>query len=119
MQEPQKFCGLNITRSIQDRIFLGLMGLVFMLPTGYLLYMHHTEVWHRDMSTGAWLPLVFFDEVILTVFLLALCSFIWGVAAPRWIERFFEQTIGKFILMLTLISVLLLGIAIYIFSVGV
>ena len=119
MQEPRKFCGLNITRSIQDRVFLGLMGLVFMLPTGYVLYLHHTEVWDRDMSIGARLLLIFFDEVILTVFLLALCSFIWGVAAPRWIERFFERTIGKFILMLALISLLLLGVMIYVFSVGV
>ena len=119
MQETRKFSGLNITRSIQDRVFLGLMGLVFMLPTGYVLYLHHTEVWDRDMSIGARLLLIFFDEVILTVFLLALCSFIWGVAAPRWIERFFERTIGKFILMLALISLLLLGVMIYVFSVGV
>ena len=71
------------------------------------------------MSIGARLLLIFFDEVILTVFLLALCSFIWGVAAPRWIERFFERTIGKFILMLALISLLLLRVMIYVFSVGV
>ena len=119
MQEPRRFCGLNITRGIQDRVFLGLMGLVFMLPTGYLLYLHHAEVWPRSMTLSARLLLIFFDEVILTVFLLALCSFIWGVAAPRWIERFFEKTIGKFILMLALISLLLLGIMIYVFSAGV
>src|SRR5262245_28905455 len=119
MQKPRKFCGLNITRSTQDRVFLGLMGLILMLPTGYILYLHHTEVWRRDRSIGAWLLLIFLDEVILTVFLLALCSFIWGVAAPRWIERFFEKTIGKFILMLGLISLLLLGVVIYVFSVGI
>jgi hypothetical protein len=110
---------MNITRSIQDRVFLGLMGLVFMLPTGYLLYHHHTAVWPRDMSMGVRLLIIFIDEVVLTVFLLALCSFIWGVAAPQWIERFFEKTIGKFILMLALISLLLLGVIIYIFSAGV
>lgn len=119
MQQPRKFCGLNITRSIQDRVFLGLMGLVFMLPTGYVLYLHDAGGWRHDMSISSRLLLVFFDEVILTVFLLALCSFIWGVAAPRWIERFFEKTIGKFIVMLALISLLLLGVMIYVFSVGV
>jgi hypothetical protein len=119
MQEPRKFFGLNITRSIQDRIFLGVMGLLFMLPTGYVLYQHHKSAWPRDMSIGVRLLLIFIDEVVLTVFLLALCSFIWGIAAPRWIERFFEKTIGKFILMLALISLLLLGVVIYIFSVGV
>lgn len=118
MQEHRKFCGLNITRSVQDRIFLGLMGLIFMLPTAYVLYSHHTKAWPRDMSLGARLFLIFADEVVLTVFLIALCSFIWGVAAPRWIERFFEKTIGKFILMLALISFLLVGVMIYVFSVG-
>src|SRR5438105_1747169 len=118
MQENRKFCGLNLTRSIQDRVFLGLMGLVFMFLTGYVLYYHHASVWPRDMGVGVRLLLVFLDEVVLTVFLLALCSFIWGIAAPRWIERFFEKTIAKFILMLALISFLLLGVMIYVFSVG-
>src|SRR5205085_11809017 len=86
MQEPRKFCGLNITRSIQDRVFLGLMGLVFMLPTGYVLYHHHSMPWPKDMSIGARLLVIFIDEVVLVVFLLALYSFIWGIAAPRWIE---------------------------------
>ena len=119
MQENRKFCGLSITRSIQDRVFLGLMGLVFMLPTGYVLDHQHTSAWPRDMSIGVRLLVIFIDEVVLTVFLLAFCSFIWGIAAPQWIERFFEKTIGKFILMLALISLLLLGVIIYVFSVGV
>ncbi len=118
MQENRKFRGLNITRSVQDRVFLGLMGLVFMLLTGFLLYHHHTSVWPREMGIGVRLLVIFIDEVVLTVFLLALCSFTWGIAAPRWIERFFEKTIGKLILMLALISLLLLGVMIYVFSVG-
>ena len=74
MQEYRKFCGLNITRTVQDRVFLGLMGLVFMLPTGYVLYHHHTSVWPRDMSIDVRLLVIFIDEVVLTVFLLELCS---------------------------------------------
>jgi len=70
------------------------------------------------MSLGARLFLIFVDEVVLSVFLLALCSFIWGLAAPRWIERLFEKTISKFVLMLALISMLLLGVLIYVCSVG-
>lgn len=42
----------------------------------------------------------------------------WGIAAPRWIEQFFEKTISKFIMTLGLISLLLLGALIYIMSVG-
>ena len=118
MQERRKFCGLNITRSIQDRVFLGVMGLLFMLPTGYVLYHHHSMAWPPDMTLGARLLVILVDEVVLTIFLLASCCFIWGVAAPRWIEQFFEKTIGKFILILALISLLLLGVMIYVFSVG-
>ena len=119
MQERPKFCGLNITRSIQDRIFLGLMGLLFMLPTGYVLYEHHTAVSWKAMSLGELLLAIFIDEVVLTIFLLAACFFIWGVAAPRWIERYFEKTISKFLMVLALISLILLGIMVYVFSVGV
>jgi hypothetical protein len=119
MQERPKFCGLNITRSIQDRVFLGFMGLLFMFPTGYVLYEHHVTTSSEDMSLGWRLLAIFIDEVVLTIFLLAACCFVWGVAAPRWIERFFEKTISKFIMVLALISFILLGLVIYIFSVGV
>ena len=119
MQERPKFCGFNITRSIQDRVFLGFMGLLFMFPTGYVLYSHHTAVSWRAMSLGEFLLAVFIDEVVLTIFLLAACCFIWGVAAPRWIEHYFTKTISKFLMALALISLILLGIVIYVFSVGV
>jgi len=119
MQERRKFCGLNITRSVQDRLFLGVMGLLFMLPTGYVLYHHHSMTWPPEMTLGVRLLVIFIDEIVLVVFLLALCSFIWGVAAPRWIERFFEKIISKFVLMLALISLLLFGVMIYVFSVSV
>ena len=118
MQENRKFCGLNITRSIQDRVFLGVMGFLFMLPTGYVLYGHHTKPLPRDLPLEGRLFLVITDELALTVFLLALCSFIWGVAAPQWLERWFEKAISKFMLMLALISLILLGLMVYVFSVG-
>ena len=70
MQERRKFCGLNITRSIQDRVFLGVMGLLFMLPTGYVLYYHHSMPWPPDMSLAARLLVILLDEVVLTIFLL-------------------------------------------------
>jgi|ERR1035437_2304746 hypothetical protein len=114
MQEQPKFCGFNITRSIQDRVFLGLMGLLFMLPTGYVLYQHHTMTWPEDMSTGARVLCSFIDDVLTTIFLLAFCCFAWGVAAPRWIESYFTKTISNFIKALALISFLLLGVMIYI-----
>ena len=71
------------------------------------------------MGLGEFLLAVFIDEVVLTIFLLAACCFIWGVAAPRCIERYFTKTISKFLMALALVSLILLGIMIYVFSVGV
>jgi hypothetical protein len=114
MQKPRRFCGLNITRSIKDRIFLGFMGFAFMVPTGYVLYYHHTIVWHRKMGVGERLLLISVDEIFLTSFLLAACCFTWGIAAPKWLEHYFEKTIRKFFLILALLALLLLGVTIYI-----
>jgi hypothetical protein len=118
VQVKRKFHGLNITRSIQDRVFLGAMGLLFICLTGYVLLQHYSKPWPKDMSMGACALVIIFDEVVLTVFLLAICAFIWGIAAPDWIERFFEKAIGKLILVLAVISLLLVGVMIYVFSVG-
>src|SRR5207248_11389787 len=114
MQARPKFCGLNITRSIQDRVFLGVMGLLFMLPTSHVLYHHHSMPWPQDMGIGSRLLAIFINDVVLTIFLLAFCCFLWGAAAPRWIEKFFEKSISKFIMALALISLLLLGAIIYV-----
>jgi hypothetical protein len=120
MKERKKFSGLNITRSIQDRIFLGVIGLIFMIPSGYMFYEHfkNQPTLPPNTSLGTRLLITFIFEIVLTVFVLAFCCFIWGIAAPRWIEKSFEKAISKFILMLAIISFLLFGIIIYIFSVN-
>ena len=51
----------------------------------------------------------------MTVFLLALSCFIWGIAAPRWIEQYFHKAIRKFVWMLAFIAFLLLVLVGYIF----
>jgi hypothetical protein len=94
------------------------MGLILMLGTGSLLYHHHSLARPQDMSFGAWLLVIVMHEVVLTIFLLASCCVIWAVAAPHWIERFFEKIISKVIIALAPISFLLLGVMIYVFSVG-
>ena len=90
-----------------------------MIPTAYVLYAHHITTSSEDRSLVWRLLAIFIDEIALTIFLLAACCFIWGVAAPRWIERFFEKTISKFLIVLGLILLVLLGLVIYVFSVGV
>jgi hypothetical protein len=113
MSERRKLSGWSITRSIQDRIFLGVMGLLFMLPTGYMLYNYHTKPHSESLSPGIKLLFIFVYEVIATIFVLALCAFIWGIAAPKWIERFFEKALSKFALMILLGALIVLGAITY------
>jgi hypothetical protein len=114
-QEPRKIGGLDITRSIQDRIFLGVMGFIFMVLTGFVLYTYCTSPSPPDASQTFKAVRFFLFEAVLTVFLLALSCFIWGIAAPRWIEQFFHKAIRKFVWMLAFIAFLLLVLVGYIF----
>jgi hypothetical protein len=118
MSGPRKFAGLNITRSVQDRIFLGLMGLIFMPLTGYVLYVRYTEGTPADAGLVEKMVRIVIDEVVLIIFLLAVCAYIWGVTAPRWVERFFTTLLAKFLLVLGLISLLLFGVMICVFRSG-
>jgi hypothetical protein len=112
--EKHKIGGLDITRSIQDRIFLGVMGFIFMLPTGFVLYGYYTIHSAPDASLTFKAIRFLLSEIVLTVFLLALSCFIWGVAAPRWIEQFFHKAIRRFVCMLAFIALLLLVLVGYI-----
>jgi hypothetical protein len=111
----QKIGGLNITRSVQDRIFLGVIGFIFMVLTGFMLYAIHTIDLPQDESTTFKGALFLYSEIALTVFILAFNCFIWGVAAPQWLEHFFHKVIRKFIWMLAFIASLLLVLVGYIF----
>jgi hypothetical protein len=85
-----------------------------MLPTGFVLYKYYTINSPPDASATFKVIRFFLAEIVLTVFLLALSCFIWGVAAPEWIEQFFHKAIRRFIWMLAFIAFLLLVLAAYI-----
>jgi hypothetical protein len=110
--------GVNITRSFLDRLFLGVMGLLFMLPTGWFLWDYYTNKVRPGTPLTDRLLGGVAAEVILAVFLLSLCSFIWGVAAPRWLEKLFRKAIRNFLLMLALVSLVLLACMTYMFLLG-
>jgi hypothetical protein len=70
----------------------------------------------HDTSATFKVFLSLLSGIVLTVFLLALI--IWGVAAPRWLERFFHKPMWRFIWMLAFIAYLLLLLVGYIFYFG-
>lgn len=64
----------GITRSIKDRVFLGLMGLLFGIPTGYAFILRfgsvrkeESDIWEGLIS---WLVL----ELAAVVFVLSACA---------------------------------------------
>jgi hypothetical protein len=118
-QKQQTIGDLGITRSLQDRIFLGVMGLIFMVPTGFVLYKYYTNHSPSDASTTFKALYFFLSEIGLLFFLLALCSFIWGIAAPRWIEQMFFKTIRRLVWILAFVAFVLLVLVGYILYLNV
>ena len=106
----QKF---GITRSIKDRIFLGILGLLFGVPTGYAFILRfgsvrkeEPDIWERVIS---WFVL----EVAAVVFVLSVCAVLWAVGTPRWLEDRFFRSIARFVQLLFLASLLVLAMFIY------
>ena len=118
-QKQQTISDLGITRSLQDRIFLGIMGLIFLVPTGFVLYKYYTTPTAPDVSSAFRALRFFLSEIGLLVFLLALCCFTWGVAAPRWIEQLFFKTIRKLVWILAFVAFILLVLVGYILYLNV
>ena len=112
----QKIGGLNITRSIRDRIFLGVIGFVFMVLTGFMLYANHTTDTPPGASTTLKAALFLDSEIAWTVFLLAFSCFIWGIYSSTAVDRaVFDKAIRKFVWMLAFVAFLLLVTVGYIF----
>lgn len=88
------------------------MGFVFMVPSAYALYAMCMSRSGTSLE-GKLLGFVMF-EIVVTVFLLSLCAFIWGLSAPRWLEKLFHKAIRRLILTLAAISLILVGCALYI-----
>ena len=103
----------GITRSIKDRVFLGLMGLLFGIPTGYAFILRfgsipkeESNIWERIIS---WFVL----EVAAVVLVLSVCAVVWAVATPRWLEDRFFRSIARFVQLLFLATILVLVMFIY------
>ena len=109
----------GITRSLQDRLFLGAFGLLFGLPTGYGLFLRFTAP-RIDEGTAilsratTW----FIIELVTVVFLLSACAVIWAVAAPRWLEEGFMRYIRRFVGLLAISALAVFAVMIYAFING-
>lgn len=111
MDSPLRKFG--ITRSIKDRVFLGVLGLLFGVPTGYGFFLRfsrvlderpvqETDIWDHAIS---WLAL----DAAAVVFILSACAIVWALAAPSWLEARFFSSINRFVQLLFISSILVLA----------
>jgi hypothetical protein len=92
-----RFSGLHITRSVPDRALLALLGTIglglFGVPLYVCLAYHAPNDW--VIQAGR----LFVEEVLLTMLLLSIACLIWGIAAPRWLERNFKRLLQRMVLL--------------------
>ena len=108
--EDSRLRRFGLTRSVQDRIFVFLVGIlqvtfaiVFLAPFAYKESATDTA---KDASLEIALAIWF--EFLIALLLLGACCVIWGVAAPKWLEKLFSKALGHFWIVIGVICLLLL-----------
>jgi hypothetical protein len=79
---------MGLTRSVTDRVFVGLMGAVFAPLSGFVLYAQLTRP--EPTVPDDWFVRVFFFlifEGVCVVFVGCVLGIIWAIWTPDWIER--------------------------------
>jgi hypothetical protein len=104
-----RFSRLHITRSIPDRVLLGLLGTLGIVLFGTPLYFCITYNIPNDWVIR--LGRLFVEEVLITMLVLSLSCLIWCAAAPRWLERGFKRQLRRMVMIFVAMFLLLaLGI---------
>ena len=96
----------QLTRSLQDRLFIGLLSLLFGPACGYLLIFHRGRPWSEETDWAFRLMSLLRIEGLSVVFSVAAFGIVWAIWAPDWIERRLRKAFGHFILLVFLVSVL-------------
>lgn len=107
----------GLTRRLGDRIFCLFLGVFFSGTTGYLLAYRAGVVKPKESMFR--IADLCVQEFLFAFFLLGLCFFVWGIAAPRWLEHFFVRSLAKLVLLLAAIALLLAGASIWLLRNGV
>jgi hypothetical protein len=109
----------GVTRSLQDRVFLLLLGAVQVsLAVFFLgpLLLKRTES-HAEPGALLAFGIALWLEFLLALFALGGCCIVWGIATPAWLERLFSTALEHLWLVLLLIGLSLLVAAGYAFAI--
>ena len=108
----------GLTRSIADRIFIGLLCLIFAPISGFLIFIrwvaeHFPE---QPAGQGDWvlsLLLNVFFEGAVVVFAGSVLGIIWAIWTPEWIERLLHRVKLHFVIVLFVFGAVTLGMMIF------
>jgi hypothetical protein len=116
--EDSRLRQFGLTRSFQDRLFVFLAGilqeafaLIFLAPFFFKRPATNT-------TTGGLLGIAIavWFEFLLALLLLGACCIIWGIAAPKCLERLFSKALGHLWVVLMVIGLFLLAAFWYFFE---
>jgi hypothetical protein len=107
----------GLTRSFQDRLFVFLVGILqeafavfFLAPFFFKRRATNTTTdVSFEMAIAVWF------EFLLALLVLGACCVIWGITAPKWLERLFSKALGHLWVVLMVFGLFLLAALGYVF----
>jgi hypothetical protein len=110
----------QLTRSIKDRLFVGLLSAVFVACFGFLLadrFEKH-DVPHDPAPASDWVWDVFsflLSDLFLVVFVGSVFGVVWAIFTPDWLERLLKKVFLRFLLLILLFSFVVMGMLLWSF----
>jgi hypothetical protein len=108
----------QLTRSLQDRLFIGILGVIFAPTCAYLLIFWHGRPWSEETDWLIRLLALIRIEGISAVFSVAVFGIVWAIWTPDWIERRLRNAFGHFLWIVFGGSLLVTGLCLYMLCAG-
>jgi hypothetical protein len=108
----------QLTRSVQDRLFVGLLGLLFAPFCGYALFFGYGRPWTEEPDWVYRLLALIRIEGLGAVFSVAVFGIIWAIWTPDWIERRLKKAFARFLLLVFTVCVVVTLMCFYMLFAG-